>query len=147
MIEMMRSSKKSHKSLHTHGESGGLSVRSAKLASAIRNSIQESLARGLGDPRIRGLVSITGVDVSPDLTDASVKVSVIPDRFETTVLRGLSSATGRFRREIGQHARLRRVPRLGFEIDRSLKRQAELEALVQDAVPDQVDCDTEDSET
>ena len=144
---MMRPSRKSHKSIDADGGSRDSSVRSAKLASTIRNSIQESLSRGLGDPRIRGLVSITGVDVSPDLADANVKISVIPDRFESTVLRGLSSATGHFRREIGQYARLRRVPRLGFEIDHSLKRQAELEALVQDAVPDQPECDAEESAT
>lgn len=134
---MMRSSKQSRRSRDIGGELDGKSVRAAKLASTIRNSIQESLSRGLGDPRIRGLVSITGVAVSPDLSNALVKVSVIPDRFESRVLSGLRSATGRFRGEIAKHARLRRVPRIGFEIDRSLKRQADLESLVLDTLPDE----------
>ena len=141
---MMRSSKKNQRDLHSDGDS---SVRSAKLASTIRSAIQESLSRGLGDPRIRGLVSITEVDVSPDLSAASVKISVIPSQYESTVLRGLSSASGRFRREIGQHARLRKVPRIGFEIDRSLKRQAEIEALMQDTERDHQDLDSEESQT
>ena len=111
---------------------GSTSTRVARVESSIRKSIQASLSRGLGDPRVRGLVSVTSVDVSPDLAGAKVKVSVVPEKYESRVLRGLQSAAGKLRGEVGQHARLRKVPRLTFEIDRSIKRQAELEALVRD---------------
>ena len=118
------------KSRNVKGEAGSGSTRIAKVASTIQRSIQESLARGLGDPRIRGLVSVMGVDVSPDLSNALVKISVVPDKYETRVLSGLQSAAGRLRKDIGDRARLRRMPKLKFEIDRSIKRQAELELLV-----------------
>jgi len=98
VIEMMHRSKKSRRSHDSEDGSGFGSVRAGKLASTIRKSIQESLSRGLGDPRIRGLVSITAVDVSPDLSQASVLVSVVPERHEQTVLHGLRAATGRLRR-------------------------------------------------
>ena len=120
------------KSRNVKGESGTTSTRVAKVASSIQRAIQAALSRGLGDPRIRGLVSVTGVDVSPDLADARVKISVVPVKFEPRVMRGLESAAGRLRSEISNHARIRRVPKLTFEIDRSMKRQAELEALVRD---------------
>ena len=82
------------------------------------------------------MVSVTGVDVSPDLADARVRVSVVPEKYEPRVLRGLQSAAGRLRKEITNHARLRRVPKLTFEVDSSIKRQAELEALVREGSSD-----------
>ena len=105
-------------------------VRVSKVASTIRNAVQGALSRGLGDPRIRGLVSITEVDVSPDLADALIRISVLPEQYESRVLRGLSSANGRFRREVQQATRLRRIPRIRFELDKSLKRQARIESLL-----------------
>jgi ribosome-binding factor A len=110
--------------------SGSSSTRTARVRSSIQKSIQTSLSRGLGDPRIRGLISVTDVDVAPDLGQARIKISVVPDKYESRVVRGLQSAAGRLRAELAQSARLRKVPKLVFEIDRSLKNQAELEALV-----------------
>ena len=118
------------KSKNFQPDQGATSTRVARVESSVRKAIQASLARGLGDPRICGLVSVVGVDVSPDLAGARIRVSVVPDKYEPRVLRGLQSAAGRLRGEIGHHARLRKVPKLTFEIDRSIKRQAELEELV-----------------
>lgn len=117
---------------HFNADPNGSSTRIARVESSIRKAIQSSLSRGLGDPRIRGLVSVIDVDVSPDLAGAVVRFSVVPDKYEARVLRGLQSASGRLRGDIGHHTRLRKVPKLTFEIDRSIKRQAELEALVRD---------------
>jgi len=111
------------------------SIRTAKVASTVRKAVQEALSRGLGDPRIRGLVSITSVDVSPDLASARIGITVMPEQHESTVLRGLQSANGRFRREIQRTTRLRRVPRVSFEIDKTLKRQAAIESLLEDPKP------------
>ncbi len=115
-------------------DTGEPSIRTAKVASTVRKAVQEALTRGLGDPRIRGLVSITSVDVSPDLAMARIGITVMPEQHESTVLRGLQSANGRFRREIQRTTRLRRVPRISFEIDRTLKRQAAIESLLEDPI-------------
>ncbi|MCH2143533.1 MAG: 30S ribosome-binding factor RbfA [Phycisphaerales bacterium] len=123
------------KARNSNHEDGSTSTRVARVESSICKAIQVSLARGLGDPRICGLVSVIGVDVSPDLSGARVRVSVVPEKYEPRVLSGLQSASGKLRGEIGHHARLRKVPRLTFEIDRSIKRQAELEALVRSEEP------------
>ena len=124
-------------------DSGEPSIRTAKVASTVRKAVQEALSRGLGDPRIRGLVSITSVDVSPDLSAARISITVMPEQHESTVLRGLQSANGRFRREIQRTTRLRRVPRVTFEIDRTLKRQAAIESLLED--PNQNDAEVAES--
>ena len=120
------------KTRNAKDDSGSSSTRIARVRSSIQKSIQASLSRGLGDPRIRGLVSVTDVDVAPDLSQARIKISVVPDKYESRVIRGLQSASGRLRADVGQSARLRKVPKLVFEIDRSLKNQAEIEALVRE---------------
>jgi ribosome-binding factor A len=110
---------------------GGESQRTARVGASIQRALQTSLARGLSDPRIRGLVSVVAVHMTPDLATARVYISVVPEQYEPTVLRGLCSAASRLRGDLNTHLRLRRIPKLIFEIDRSLKKQAELESLVQ----------------
>ena len=124
-------------------DSGEPSIRTAKVASAVRKAVQGTLSRGLSDPRIRGLVSITSVAVSPDLSSARISITVMPEQHESTVLRGLQSANGRFRQEIQRTTRLRRIPRLSFEIDKTLKRQAAIESLLED--PNQNDSEVGES--
>ena len=93
------------------------------MAAQIRRSLQLLLAKGLNDPRIRGLVSITGVDLSPDHTNARVLVSVLPGEHGPLAVAGLRHAAGRLHGQVGRALRLRRVPRLDFELDDSLKKQ------------------------
>ncbi|MAJ47252.1 MAG: ribosome-binding factor A [Planctomycetes bacterium TMED75] len=126
----MRRSSAKKRGFPRHDEDPESGVRLAKVGSTIRKAIQGALSRGLGDPRIRGLVSITEVDVSPDLSAALIRISVLPEQYESTVLRGLASAKGRFQREVQQATRLRRIPRIRFEIDKSLKKQARIESLL-----------------
>jgi ribosome-binding factor A len=140
LIETRQGHPSAMKTRNSKDDSGSGSTRIARVRSSIQKSIQASLSRGLGDPRIRGLISVTDVDVAPDLGRACIKFSVVPDKYETRVLRGLQSAAGRLRADLGQSARLRKVPKLAFEIDRSLKNQAELEALVRE---DDIEIDSE----
>ena len=50
-----------------------------QVASEVRRRLQDLLVRGLSDPRVRGMVSVTDVKVAPDLSEAYVKVSVLPE--------------------------------------------------------------------
>ena len=93
------------------------------------------IASGLHDERIRGLVSVTGVRVSDDLSEAFVGISVLPEKHGELTLHGIRSAAGHIRRTIAHGLRLRRVPRLVFQLDRSLKMMAEVdEALAADRI-------------
>jgi ribosome-binding factor A len=105
-----------------------MSIRTEKLASVIRHAVQDVITRGLGDPRIRGLVSITHVDVTDDLAEAKVHVSVLPQKHEELTMHGLRDAAGHIQHEIGPAISARRMPRLQFVKDDSLKRQALLDA-------------------
>ena len=95
----------------------------------INEEIQRELAeqiRHLKDPRVSaaGMVSITRVDTTADLRYARVYVSVLDKAREKDVMKGLKSAGGYLRREIGQALRLRYTPELQFQADDSILRGA-----------------------
>ena len=81
-----------------------------------------ALIRQLKDPRVNtvGMVSVTRVDVTPDLRYAKVYVSALDKSREKDVLKGLKSASGFLRREIGGALRLRYTPELQFFGDNSI---------------------------
>jgi ribosome-binding factor A len=112
-----------------------MTVRIEQIASTLRRAVQDRITRGLNDPRIRGLVSITSVEVAPDLSEAYIGVSVLPGEHAALTLRGLESASGRLRGEIGRAMRLRAMPRLLFRLDDSLKKMAALDAAIRSGRP------------
>ncbi len=93
--------------------------------------------RGFADPRIRGLVSVTAVEVTPDLRSAIVRVSVMPAQYEKRTLAGLRSVCGILRREVRDQTSLRKVPELEFRIDDSLKHAASLDDAIREGLGDQ----------
>jgi ribosome-binding factor A len=105
-----------------------MSVHTEQISAAIRRTVQEILARGLNDPRVRGLISVTGVRVSSDLRHATVSVSILPEQHAELSMHGLRSASGHLRREVGRRVRMRHVPMIAFELDHSIKREAALSA-------------------
>lgn len=110
------------------------SIRPDRIGSLLLRIIQERLVRGFADPRIRGLVSVTSVDVAPDLRSAVIRVSVLPARFEKRTLSGLRSVTGHLRREVRDQTALRKVPELEFRIDDSLKHDAALDEAIREGL-------------
>lgn len=103
-----------------------MSVRTDRISATIRKTLQEAIARGVHDPRVRGIITVTSVEVSPDLRTALVRVSVLPESAQELTLHGLASAAGRLRREVGDAVRMKRVPDITFQLDDSLKRQAKV---------------------
>lgn len=106
------------------------SDRIAQVAAEIRRGLQSELGRGINDPRVQGLVSVTEVTVLPDFSEARIKVSVMPADRSALTLSGLRAAAGFLRRRLMDETRIGRVPRLAFDLDESLKRQAALDAAI-----------------
>lgn len=98
--------------------------RPQQLESVIRETIQKVVDRGLQDPRVSGMVTITGVKVSEDLREASVLVSVMPEEAEKLTLHGLTHAAGFLRKKLGEVVQGRHLPTLHFKIDHQIKKQA-----------------------
>ncbi|MBL8756874.1 MAG: 30S ribosome-binding factor RbfA [Phycisphaerae bacterium] len=100
------------------------SHRREQLAAEMQRVLQNLLARGLNDPRVEGLVTITEVLVTQDLAQAKVMVSVFPEKPGPKVISALRHASGHLRREIGSAIQTIRIPDLVFELDDRLKKQA-----------------------
>lgn len=98
--------------------------RVEQASSAIRKAVQQVLAKGLNDPRAHGLITVTGVRVTPDLQEAFINVSVLPAERQELVLHALKDASTYIRREVGELVDARKLPKFNFRLDTSLKKQA-----------------------
>ena len=104
----------------------------------INEEIQRELAnqiRTLKDPRVSGtgMVSITRVDTTGDLRYSRIYISVLNKDQEKDVMKGLKSASGFLRRELGAALRLRYTPELQFIADDSIQYGAHILGLINDA--------------
>ena len=105
--------------------------RSERVAEGNRDEVATFLAEDAKDPRIVGLVTVTGVDVTRDLRHAKVFVSIMGSEEERrATLQGLESAAGHLRSRIGRVLRLRVAPEISFRYDDSVARAAKIEALL-----------------
>lgn len=91
-----------------------------------------NLIRTLKDPRVRGVVSITAVETTPDLRYAKVFVSVLDRGDVDEVVKGLKSAGGYLRRELGAALSLRYTPELVFQRDDSIDKGAHILEVLKD---------------
>jgi ribosome-binding factor A len=125
---------------------GGGPSRPLQVGSLVQRALQEILARGLNDPRYRGLVSILEVRISPDLADATVFVSVLPEEHGKLTIAALDHARGHLASKLRGATALRRIPRLSFRLDDRLKRAAHLEQAIREGLDVDASSDTERSE-
>lgn len=113
-----------------------MSRRREQFSSTLHRALGKVLATRLSDPRIVGMVTVVSVDVSPDHRHATVGVSVLPDKYEKRTLAGLQSAARHIQSLLYGEMRTRTMPHLHFEIDRSIKKQAEVLDAIRRAVGD-----------
>lgn len=95
----------------------------------INEEVQRELAAlipGVKDPRVTGMISVTAVDVTQDLKFAKVYISVLNKEDSDQVLKGLKSASGYLRRELGRALNLRHTPELTFFRDDSMAKGAHI---------------------
>ena len=100
----------------------------------INEEIQKSLAenlRNVKDPRVSGtMISVTKVETTPDLRYAKVYVSFLEENKAAEAMKGLKSAGGWLRREIGNDLKLRYTPELMWALDDSITYGAKLLSLI-----------------
>jgi ribosome-binding factor A len=102
------------------------------VAEVIRQVLAEALTREVRDPRI-GLVTLTRVTVSGDLSHAQVFVMVPGEEAERLrALEGLRSAAGFLRSRIAKALATRTIPELHLELDRGLEHAARINAMLAD---------------
>ena len=112
-----------------------MSGRTRKVESQLKEITGEEVA-SLSDPRIRGLVTVTGVRVSPDLAHATVFYSVLTDQDAEAAHEGLQSAAGRIQGAVAAQTRLKRTPKLHFEPDPVVESATRIEAALREVRTD-----------
>ena len=94
--------------------------------------VLSALLRNIKDPRIAGkMISVTRVETTGDLRYAKVWLSVMDLEDEKEFKKGLKSASGWLRRELGNSMSLRYTPELVFEIDHSIAYGAHINQLIE----------------
>src|SRR5215813_6967167 len=109
--------------------------RLLKAAEAIREVVSMAILAELRDPRIRN-VTVTHVEVSPDMRHAKIHVSVMGSETEQNLsLRGLQSAAGFLQSKIAQQIDTRYTPRLMFVLDQGVKKSIEMARILKEVLP------------
>jgi len=108
--------------------------RTKRVAAQIQRELAQLIQFEVKDPRV-GLVTVSGVELSRDLSYAKVYVTVLSaDNNVAEALEGLNKAAGFIRRELGKRLSIRVTPQLKFVYDASVEHGANLSALIDKAI-------------
>lgn len=106
-------------------------VRVGRVGEQVKKELSQILQTELKDPRI-GFTTVTGVEVTNDLSQAKVYLSVLgSEQQKEDTLKALAKAGGYLRSELGRRMRLRHTPELIFKFDASIDYGSKIEALLQ----------------
>jgi ribosome-binding factor A len=118
--------------MNRHSRSGG--ERSVRVAEQIHQELAQMIDREVKDPRI-GMVTLTGVDITPDYAHATVHFTTLPDDAESVerTLQGLRASAGFMRSQLGRRVRIHTTPELRFAHDRSVSHGMDMSRLIDQA--------------
>jgi ribosome-binding factor A len=115
------------------------SRRVLKAAQAIREVVSMAIIADLKDPRIAD-VTVTLVEVSPDMRQAKVNVSVMGDEAKQKLcIRGLQSSAGYLQQKVGKRIDTRYTPRLQFVLDEGIKHSMLVTRILDEVLPKEDD--------
>ncbi|GAA3406565.1 30S ribosome-binding factor RbfA [Paenibacillus hodogayensis] len=105
-------------------------VRVGRVGEQIKKELSQILQSELKDPRV-GFITVTGVDVTNDLSQAKVFLSVLgTEQQKEDSLKAIAKATGFIRSELGKRIRLRITPELQFQFDASIEYGSRIDQLL-----------------
>ena len=111
------------------------SRRVLKAAQAIREVVSMAIITDLKDPRVKD-VTVTFVEVSGDMRQAKVHVSVMGDETKQQLaLRGLQNSAGYLQSKVGNRIDTRYTPRIQFELDKGMKNAMMVTRILEEVLP------------
>ena len=111
------------------------SRRQLKAAEAVREVVSMAILTQVRDPRVQG-VTVTGVEMAPDMRNAVVHVSVMGSPAQQQLaVRGLASSAGFLQAQIAERIDTRYVPRLAFKLDAGVKQSIEIARVLGEVLP------------
>lgn len=106
-------------------------IRPERVAETIKREMAEILSRRMRDPRLGGMISVTDVEVTPDLSMARIFVSILAEGAERDqALAALARSEGFVRHELAPRLGLREMPTVRFVLDTSIEQGARVEELL-----------------
>ncbi|HTN73688.1 MAG TPA: 30S ribosome-binding factor RbfA [Pirellulaceae bacterium] len=111
------------------------SRRILKAASAIREVVSSAILLDVQDPRVRD-VTVIGVQVTPDMRQAKVLVSIMGDeKKQALAMHGLQNSAGFLQQQIGEKIDTRYIPKLSFVLDQGVKKSIEVSRMLSELLP------------
>lgn len=114
--------------------------RAVRVAEQIHHELAEMIRAEIKDPRV-GMVTVTGLEITPDYAYATVYFTVLPDDAQTVAktIAGLERAAGFMRGQLGRRVRIHTTPELRFVHDTSTAHGMEMSKLIDEAVSRRAD--------
>ena len=107
------------------------SHRSNRVAEEIKKELSDIIRHDMNDPRVKGLVSVTHVDVSRDISSANIYLSCLGDaQAQGDTVKAFKQASGFIRGELANRLHLRFIPELTFKVDQSIRIGARINELI-----------------
>ena len=123
------------------------SHRSNRVAEEIKKEIADIIRNEMKDPRVRGLVSVTHVEVSRDISAATVYISTLGEVGEQDgAIKAVRQAGGYIRGELANRLRLRFIPELNFKYDNSIQVGARINALINQTARESQESERQDTD-
>lgn len=101
-----------------------------RISEEVRRALDKIIRESVKDPRVTGTWSITRADVTRDLRQCKVRVSVLEDGARDNLIKALKNAAGFIRRELGHEVDLRYTPELIFEADTNIEYASRISELL-----------------
>ncbi|HSA05604.1 MAG TPA: 30S ribosome-binding factor RbfA [Candidatus Gastranaerophilales bacterium] len=108
-----------------------MNTRGEKIKKALIKEISDIVQKGIKDPRIEGIISVTDVELSADYKHAKVYISIFGEQeHKQRVMEAIEESAPFVRKEVGRRIRLRNTPELRFYLDESLEKGQKLTELI-----------------
>jgi len=120
-------------------------TRAKRVADLIHHQLARILLKEINDPRLKDF-SLTAVEVSPDLRQATVFYTVLNSDNLSDIKKALSKASGFLRRHLAETAQLRYVPVLRFVYDESIEKGSRMSVLIDQAIDEDTKLHRDDQE-
>jgi ribosome-binding factor A len=104
--------------------------RAQQVGATIRRELQLRIARGFNDPRIRGMITVTRVEMTDDLKRVKAFITVMPEERASVTMHGLKAALPRIRRDVMNRIHIKEAPALEFVYDEGTRAQRVISELL-----------------
>ena len=112
------------------------SNRFGRIDEEVKKEISQIINYELKEPSVTGMISVTKVKVTTDLSYAKVAVSILNSKDVKETLAGLKKSAGYIRSELAKRINLRNTPEIIFELDDSLEYGAKIDSILKDIMKD-----------